>query len=51
MNKNLIVGIVVAVSLLMLIRFPDDTITLIENIASLLGDIWEAIRGLIREFV
>lgn len=51
MNKNLVTGLVVAIALLMLIRFPDDTITLIENIGSLLGDIWEAIRGLIREFI
>jgi hypothetical protein len=51
MNKNLVMGLVVAIGLLMLIRFPDDTITLIENIGSLLGDIWEAIRGLIREFI
>jgi hypothetical protein len=51
MNKNLVMGLVVAIGLLMLIRFPDDTITLIENIGSLLGDVWQAVRGLIREFI
>ena len=37
MNKNLVIGAVFAISLLMLIQFPDDTITLIENIGSV-GD-------------
>jgi hypothetical protein len=51
MNKTLVIGVVVAVSLLMLIQFPDDTTTLIENFFAVVGDIWDALRGLIREFV
>jgi hypothetical protein len=51
MNKNLVIGVVVAISLLLLIQFPDDTITLIKNIGSVLGEIWDAIRGLLREFI
>jgi len=51
MKKNLVIGVAVAISLLMLIQFPDDTFTLIENITDVLGDIWGGIRDLIREFI
>jgi hypothetical protein len=51
MNNKLVTGLVVGIALLMLIRFPEDSITLIENVFSLLGDIWDAVRNLIREFI
>lgn len=41
----------VAISVLMLVQFPEDSVTLIENVGDELGDIWNAIRGLIREFI
>jgi hypothetical protein len=51
MNNKLVTGLVLAIALLMLIRFPEDSITLIENTFSLLGDIWDAVRNLLREFI
>lgn len=51
MNKNLLIGVVLAISVLMLVQFPEDTVTLIGNIGTVLGEIWDAIRGLLRELL
>ena len=48
MNKTLVSGLVVGIMLLFLIQYPDDSVTIVEDLWSVLGDIWEAILDLVR---
>lgn len=51
MNKTLVSGLVVGILLLFLIQFPDDTVTVLENLGSILGDVWDSVRDLLRELL
>jgi hypothetical protein len=51
MNKTLVSGLVVGIILLFLIQFPDDSVTILENLWSILGEIWGALLDLLRELI
>jgi hypothetical protein len=51
MNKTLVSGLVVGIILLFLIQFPDDSVTIVEDLWSILGEIWGALLDLLRELI
>ena len=51
MNKSVSTGLIIAIALLILMRFPGDTFALIDNLINVVSDIIDSIRDLIREFV
>jgi hypothetical protein len=52
MNKGtLVAGLVIGLGLMFVVRFPSDAADVAANMGDLLGEVWDALRDVLRELL
>lgn len=44
-----VVGLIIAVALIFVLKFPADAASFIENVGAIVGEMWVALREVVRE--